>query len=239
VGRDAAGQIGAVTRKDAWALLCNDRRGVWLQAGDPTRGVHVNGRRIRRMAMVRAGDALFAEGVEMIVLGDAPAAAPGYQSPDGEFDARLVLRGVGGQHHGRSLSLDSVRTLGRARECDIRIDDAALGERHLQLLPHAEGLVLRCVDASAQCQVNGHAVREALLKPGDQLVVEGRHRFVVESPSPVIKNGPDDVAVAEFDTAAKASPEARARKPMRVPWLLVAAALLAGGLSLLLLYGAR
>lgn len=239
IGRDAHGQIGAVTRQNAWALFCNDARGVWLQAGDPTRGVHVNGRRIRRMALLRAGDSLFAEGVEMVVLGDAPAAVPGFESPEGDCETRMVLRGVGGQHHGRALTLDTPRTLGSARDCDIRIDDAALADRHLALRPHARGVLLTDVHDSAQCQVNGHSTRAALLRPGDQLVVEGRHRFVIESPSASAKTVPGEAPMEALGSGAADDSDTGPARRLRVPWLLVAAALIAVSLSLLMLYGAR
>ena len=49
-----------------------------------------------------------------------------------------MLRGVGGPHHGRSFTLDQPRLVGRAAECDIRIDDAAFADRHARLEPHAD-----------------------------------------------------------------------------------------------------
>src|SRR3546814_3910151 len=48
------GQLGLVDDAQAARVrFCVDRRGVWLAVADGARGVHVNGREVRRMAMLR------------------------------------------------------------------------------------------------------------------------------------------------------------------------------------------
>ena len=84
--------------------------------------------------------------------------------------------------------------------------------------------------------VNGIPVRDAVLGPGDQVVFEGQHRFVVEFPSlpaPPPADGP--APAAEATTGAGALP----RPAARLPWLLLAALLLGLVLSALLWFGAR
>ena len=52
------------------AQFCMDDRGLWLQVGNGIRGIHVNGRPVRRMALLRAGDAVYVDGVEMVLQGE-------------------------------------------------------------------------------------------------------------------------------------------------------------------------
>src|SRR3546814_5590969 len=76
--------------------FCVDRRGVWLAVADGARGVHVNGREVRRMAMLRVGDAVYVDGVEMRVIGstapELPGAALHEPTSNGTGDPRVVLR---------------------------------------------------------------------------------------------------------------------------------------------------
>jgi len=228
---------------EAIAQFCVDRRGVWLQVREGVRGLHVNGRPVRRVAMLRAGDAVFVDGNEWLLLGETPPSAPGEQKPaqgDAATDPRMVLRGLGGPHHGRSVTLDQPRQVGRLPECDIRIDDAAFADRHARLEPHGEGVVLRDLGSHEGSVVNGWPVRSALLRAGDQVVFDTQ-RFVVEAPNrgaPAEEGRPAQPMAGEEprQDATQAKPRSSAR---RVPWLLVAALFLAAAVSLLLLYGAR
>lgn len=225
----------------AIAQFCVDRRGMWLQVLDGTRGLHVNGRPVRRMASLRAGDAVFVDGNEWLLLGETPPSAPSESRPPAtDPDPRIVLRGIGGAHHGRSITLDQPRLIGRLPECDIRIDDAAFADRHARLEPHAEGVVLRDLGSHEGSVVNGWPVRSALLRPGDQVVFDTQ-RFVVEAPN---RNGLVETQKREPSGSAEAAAPGidEAKLPSsvrRMPWLLLAALFLAAALSLLLLYGAR
>lgn len=223
--------------------LCVDRRGVWLQVCEQGSRLHVNGRAIRRMAMLRGGDSIYLEGVEMLLLGTEPLPVPPDNPPAARHDNRAVLRGVGGRYHGHCYNLGAPITIGRTGECAIRVDDMDSAERHAQLEPHAEGVVLRDLGTGDGSIVNGHRVRDALLRAGDQVVFAAHRRFVVEAPTrvaaqPPLSLSPDDDG--SFDGLHGA--DARGARPVsvrRMPWLLLAAVLLAGALALLLLYGAR
>ena len=77
------------------------------------------------------------------------------------------------------------------------------------------------------------SLRDAVLLPGDQVVFDAQHRFVVEAPARQLR---PEKAV-EIDLASTRLGE-RAKSPARrLPWLLLAALLIAGALSLLLLFG--
>lgn len=242
VGRGGDGRLVSVQQREAALVqFCVDRRGVWLQSREGTSGLHVNGRPVRRMAMLRAGDAVHLEGGELTLLGTAPGAMPTAVPDIRESDRRVVLRGVGGPHHGRCFSLDHSREIGRGPECDVRINEPQFAERHVRLEPHQDGIVLRRLDAADDSIVNGHPVREGLLQAGDQIVLGSQHRFVLEAP---LSAGTQWIEPARVDEPGPELPAAPARSPgarsvRRLPWLLLAALLLAGALTLLLMFGTR
>lgn len=222
--------------------FCVDRRGVWLTVGDGRSGVHVNGRQVRRLAMLRIGDSVYVDGHEIRLVGGRPPPAPGSQREDlgtAMPDPRIVLRGLGGRHHGRCFTLDVPRLVGRTPAADIRIDDPAFPERHARLEPAHGRLRLIDLDSGEGSVVNGEPVRDAFLCPGDQVVFAGHDRFVVEAPmreilqalplsgDPDGEPGPDTEGM-----------EGVARLRWGLPLVLLAALLIAGLLSLLLLYGA-
>lgn len=224
--------------------FCVDRRGIWLTVADGARGVHVNGREVRRMAMLRVGDAVYVDGVEMRVVGshapELPGAALHEPASDAPGDPRVVLRGVGGQYHGRSFTLEQPRLVGRSAEADIRIDDPSFADRHARLDLVGDAIVLRDLGSAEGTLVNGETMRDALLRPGDQVVFDAHHRFVVEAP--MRGRSPGDPAhdagerVVELVDDGDTGPGGAA-SPWRLPWLLLAALVIAGLLSALLLFG--
>ena len=62
--REAAGTIGVgdALQGALLAQICVDRRGLWLQVANGMRGVHINGRPVKRMAVLRPGDAVYVGG---------------------------------------------------------------------------------------------------------------------------------------------------------------------------------
>lgn len=242
IGYDRQGVLGVAPADAAVAQVCVDRRGVWLQVREGAPGLHVNGRPVKRVAMLRVGDAIFVDGTELVLLAGDPLPAPADYGFAGGTDTRMLVRGVGGPYHGRSFTLDQPRMVGRAGESDIRINEPAFAERHARLEAHADGVVLRDLGSIEGSLVNGRPVRHALLQPGDQVVFGNQHRFVVEAP--VARAIAGDVTPAAAPKRAPAVEEPRAPSTLpqsvrRMPWLLLAALLLAAALSLLLLYGAR
>lgn len=237
IGRGGDDAIGLVSDQQSPLLrFCVDRRGVWLTVADGVRGIHVNGRPVRRMAMLRPGDSIHAEGGELTLMRDAGVDASSVlpSVADSPGDLRLVLRGVGGHYHGRSITLERPRLVGRAPEADIRIDNQAFPEHHARLEHHEGHVLLRDLDSGETSAVNGKPVRDAMLLPGDQVVFDAQHRFVVEAPARrLLPESP-----LEIDKASTRMRGGRDGSPARrLPWLLLAALLIAGALSLLLLFG--
>lgn len=224
----------------AGAVLYLDRRGAWLRLGEGAPPTHVNGRAIRRMAMLRVGDSIWLDGTGILLLADEDPVTQ--RSPPGVADgtdARIVLRGVGGQHHGRCFTLDRPRVVGRSADCDLRVDDPAFPDRHARLERHGEGVALHGL-SDEDSIVNGEPVRDAWLRPGDQLVFDAHHRFVVEWPgrprprsaAPLPDDPPGEPALPDATPPAAGAGSAR-----RLPWLLLAALMIAAALSALLLFG--
>lgn len=237
--RPAPGRVEVVEGGASQLRLCVDRRGIWLNVDDGAPGVHVNGRQVRRMAMLRAGDAIYVDGVELRLVSDAPAQPPrpgdeptaGGETPD----LRVVLRGVGGRFHGRCFTLERPRLVGRHPDADIRIDDPAFADRHARLELAGEQVVLRDLGSAEGSLVNGEPVRDALLEAGDQVVFDAHHRFVVEAPRRRPRAPGADAAVQEAPLLQAAT---GARPAMRLPLLLLAALGIALLLAALLLFGA-
>lgn len=235
--------LGPVDGAQPWLLqLCNDSRGIWLTVADELRGVHVNGRPVQHVAMLRAGDSIHVDGGELLLTascdGRVPPQATGVpRDPIGNL--RLVLRGIGGTHHGRSINLETPRRIGRASDADIRIEGPGIAERHAVLEAVNGQVVLR--DTNADVLVNGQRMRQAVLYAGDQIAFDVQHRFVLEGPPPpVLGAWPAARLRAAFAEDVDSAPVVPRKSWLqRMPWLLVAALLLATALSWLLLFGTR
>lgn len=240
--REASGLLGVGDNAQGALLaqFCMDRRGLWLQVAAGIRGVHVNGRPVQRMALVRAGDTVYLDGAEILVqashqgLDAVPPADPADTS-----DPRIVLRGVGGKHHGRAFTLSQPCLVGRSPDAAIRIDDPDFADRHAQLERRGDRVLLRGVGSAAASMVNGVVVRDALLAAGDQVAFGSQHRFLVEVPW---QEAPGEAMGLTDDSNQEGagSDAVPVNKPSmrRWPWLLLAALFLAAMLSALLLFGA-
>ncbi len=239
--------LGPVAAEQPWLLqLCNDRRGIWLTVADDLRGVHVNGRPVQNVAMLRAGDSIHVDGGELLLTAannpandpakTLPTDASGNTAASGQ---RLILRGVGGLHHGRSISLEKPRRIGSGSDADIRIEGQGIAAHHA-LIEAIDGQAL-LRDAQADVMVNGHRTRRAVLQAGDQIAFDVQQRFVVEGTP--LHNDADNAAMrvhpdddVDADEYAR---NAHRRGMWRMPWLLLAAVLLAAALFVLLVFGAR
>ena len=206
-----------------------DRRGHWLLLDEAAPGVHVNGRPVARTALLRPGDSLHVGGQAILLAGTAAPAPPESVSDEQEGnDGRVLLRAIGGRHHGRGFTLDQPRVIGSDPAADIRLDPP-LAARHARLSRERGRVVLRGI-AAGHSVVNGEELRDAELFPGDQLLFGGRDRFVLEAPSRA------PVAFDDEDFRAATRPAVPAGdRPLRLPWLLLAALLIAAALSAFLL----
>ncbi|MEO6104007.1 MAG: FHA domain-containing protein [Pseudoxanthomonas sp.] len=242
VVREASGLIGVGDNAQGALLaqFCVDRRGLWLQVAAGSRGIHVNGRPVQRMALLRAGDTVYLDGAEILVQASHEGldAVPQVHADDSN-DPRIVLRGVGGHHHGRAYTLSEPRLVGRSSAAAIHIDEPGFAERHAQLERRGDRVLLSDLGSAAGSVVNGVPVRDALLAAGDQISFGNQHRFVLEVPwqeaTVEARELADD---AEGSAAGEVSNPSNRQSMRRWPWLLLAAVFLAALLSALLLFGA-
>lgn len=243
IGRSAIGDGAIAAVEDAQALVrfCVDRRGVWMTVDEAAGGVHVNGRPVRRMAMLRIGDAVYVDGVEMLLVsGKSVPAVPmrlGNAPMDAVFDPRVVLRGVGGRYHGRSFTLGRPLLVGCSAEADVRIDDAAFPERHARIELHGDTVVLRDLGSAEGSMVNGELVRDAVINAGDQIVFDAHNRFVLEAPAHAATHDGLLSGLGNGSDGMAGQAQSIGQSARRLPWLLLAALLIAGALSALLLFG--
>lgn len=237
-GPDGALALGDASG-DLLAQFRMDVRGLWLRVIDDAAGIHVNGRPVRRVALLRAGDAVHAGGMEILVRGQpGAAAAVPVQAADGAdpADPCIVLRGIGGAHHGRSHTLSRPRRIGSGADADIRLATAGIPAQLAELRPVGQHVQLLAA-ANRQVLVNGVAMRETWLSAGDQIAFDPQARFVVEVPW---QRGAATAGESESPRTAASGPmSASGRSATRWPWLLLAALLLAAALAALLLFGAN
>jgi pSer/pThr/pTyr-binding forkhead associated (FHA) protein len=172
------------------ASLVWDRRGLWLRVPAGTPGVHLNARPIRRIALLRIGDQLCLEQVQMVLSENSPdvidriipPATPAALTEAQRVSAsRVAIRGISGNLCGRAFTLTEPKLVGRGSACDIRIDDPAVAERECQFELHGDRVILRSLSHGEFTTVNGVPVADAVLAPGDQVVID-QHRFIVEAP---------------------------------------------------------
>jgi pSer/pThr/pTyr-binding forkhead associated (FHA) protein len=244
------------------ASLVSDRRGLWLRVPAGTPGVHLNARPVRRIALLRIGDQVCLEQVQIVLSeGDAeaidriipPTPPPPLADTQRVSASRVVIRGVSGNLYGRSFTLTEPKVVGRGAGCDIRIDDAALAERECQFELHGDRVVLRSLGNGEFTSVNGIPVGDAVLAPGDQVVID-QHRFLVEAPG-LPARGQDRLRKAAQQQHTQtmkavripvANSPGEQREPMEPPqqpvdpgalwWLIAAAAVLAAAMTALLVY---
>jgi hypothetical protein len=82
--------------------------------------------------------------------------------------------------HGKRHVLTTERlTLGRSRDCDIRIEDPNVSRRHAEVVLEDGGWWIVDLGSTNGVEVNGERVDRARLDPGDQIVL-GRTELVFE-----------------------------------------------------------
>ncbi|MCB1560153.1 MAG: FHA domain-containing protein [Xanthomonadales bacterium] len=239
-------------------------RGILLRIGERAREVHVNGRPVARLAFLRLGDCVSLGATRILLCADRetsiddhiPADPPPPPSPVQRVAAsRVVLRGACGRLFGRCFPLVEPLVIGSSADAGLTLDEPALAERHCQLEHHGEFIAMRDFGSEDGSMVNGIAVRNARLHPGDQLVIE-QQRFVIEAPG-LPPRGADAYQShpgAQIGTTQTMRPVtddmlAEAREKQKTTgmtddrdraggllWLIAAAVLIMAGLAALLLY---
>lgn len=250
------------------SLSIEPQRGILLHVASGGAVVHVNGRAIQEFGILRLGDVLSIGRAQLLLKPDrddnivikVPAAAA--QNTDAASQAassRVVLRGVAGGFYGRSIALQEPVVVGRGAGAAVRIDDPELPEQAVSFEVFGDRVVLRDLGSPDGAVVNGVAVRNAILHPGDQIAIDV-HRFVLEAPGLPLRGSEaaaeplapgahagstQTLRAVRVEPATPQPPTAGAEANegmsggSRLGWLLLAGALIAAALAGLFLYGPR
>jgi hypothetical protein len=130
-------------------------------------------------------------------------------------------------HGERRIPLVGTLVVGRDPGCEIYDPDPLLSRRHAQFVLGARGASVRDLDSRNGIQVNGAAVKEAPLRPGDVVqIAHLRIRYEETMPEPVAPSsaGGDDATVVVADAmmqveaaaAAAAGPQTGGAEATRV-----------------------
>ena len=117
------------------------------------------------------------------------------------------LKGASGAVVNQAFTLERTTSIGRAEDCELRIDSDGVASRHAEIHEIEDGaLIIRNLDPSFETLLNGEAVDEARLASGDEIRI-ANCRWVLQAPG----LRPDKVLTAN------------AVRPKRsfLPWLIV------------------
>lgn len=173
------------------AKLTVDARGYTLSVLDPQARVYVNARPVREKAILRLGDIISLDTVQLLLKPDSddcvkttlPLHKPAARTVTAEQGAPIsvVLRGVSGSYFGKIVAVKESLTIGRGNECELVLDEPDM-PAHLAVIERIGSYIyLRSSGSTYDMFVNGVKVRNAVLYSGDQLAF-GHHRFLLEAP---------------------------------------------------------
>lgn len=117
------------------------------------------------------------------------------------------LKGASGPVINQAFKLSAKTLIGRADDCDLRIDADGVASHHAEIQENADGsLLLVSLDTAGEILLNGESVQNANLASGDEIRI-ANCRWVLQAPG----LRPEKVLTSE---AIKA-------KRQYVPWLIV------------------
>jgi len=126
------------------------------------------------------------------------------------------LKGASGAVINKTFDLGQRTVIGRADDCDLRLDQDGVAGRHAEIVAGDSGLELHSLDPSTELLLNGRAVTRAELASGDEIRI-ANCRFVLQAPG----LRPEKVLTTE---AVK-------RRRGYLPWLLVGGLLAAAAVA--------
>jgi hypothetical protein len=91
------------------------------------------------------------------------------------------LKGASGPVIDRSCPLGKRTLIGRADDCDLRLDHEGVAARHAEIAEHEGRLTLKRLDPGHDVVLNGQPVETATLSSGDEIRIASC-RFVLQAP---------------------------------------------------------
>ena len=140
--------------------------------------VTVNQRPADGLISLRVGDQIAFAGVQASITAlDAPRPPSPVMPELDDVGATTVraalpkyaLRAQTGRMLGRSYPLTGATFVGRAPDCQLRLDDSNLSRKHAKLIPTNEGVVIEDLGSTNGSFHNGKRVQRAVAKAGDEI----------------------------------------------------------------------
>lgn len=194
--------------------------GVQLRAPDGA-PVRVNERPVEGLIALRPGDTLGLGTARIRLLDAAPSG--GHQAAQRNADVadrnatmvrpalpKFVLRGLSGDHFGRSFPLQASLTIGRADDAGLRIPLESISRLHARLTPAGDEVLVEDLGSANGTWLNGKRITRAQAVHGDEIRVDTQRFQLVEPGQPL------------------RAPVERAQAPARWPWLAALLLLAAG-----------
>ena len=219
---DADVVIGAEGVEPLHCELQVGAQGVQLRVpkGIPVR---VNERPVAGLIALRAGDTLGLAAARIRLLdaaaGGSTASPAAMRNPEGaDRNAtvvrpvlpKFVLRGLSGDHFGRSYPLQASLTIGRADDAGLRLALDSISRLHARLTPAGDEVLLEDLGSANGTWLNGKRVTRAPVMHGDEICFDTQ-RFQLVMPGQPIQAKAADTSV-----------------PNRWPWLVAILLVLAG-----------
>lgn len=117
------------------------------------------------------------------------------------------LKGASAPVIDQSFTLGARTVIGRADDCDLRLDHDGVAGRHAEISQADGGLMLSRLDPAHEVLLNGKPVERADLSSGDEIRI-AHCRFVLQAPG--------------LRPAKVLTPEATRPRRGYLPWLIVA-----------------
>ena len=191
--------------------------------------VTVNQRPVDGLISLRAGDQIGFGSVQASIMAlDAPrppASGRVLPEPDdvGATTVRAALpkyalRAQTGRMLGRSYPLTGVAIVGRAPDCQLRLEDSNLSRKHAKLIPTNDGVVIEDLGSTNGSFHNGKRVQRAVAQAGDEIGFDTLRFRLLEL-------GAEGVQMTDIAGPRSAPPR----------WVWVAAVVLVAALAFLIL----
>ena len=126
---------------------------------------------------------------------------------------KYALRAQSGRMLGRNFPLTGATIVGRAPDCQLRLEDSNLSRKHAKLIPTNDGVVIEDLGSTNGSFHNGKRVQRAVAHAGDEIGFDTLRFRLLEL-------GQADAASAESAALTRSAPP-------RWVWVVVAAAIVA------------
>ena len=173
--------LGASQAAPRHLSISLDRRGWVLEVLPDTTRVYVNARPVRERAILRPGDMLSVGDCRMLLCADgAPGGRTSPEMPE-QDRCTAALRAVAGPLSGQVWPLADRLELGPHGRITL---DLPQGETATLVIFWRDGQLRletgQAADSRYPARVNGFAVQQSVLLPGDQVGI-GMHRFMIDA----------------------------------------------------------